>query len=329
MEAVLAIASVVTLVVLLWDMFITVFSGNGAGSLSKAWYRLAWRGLLAIHERRPIHRLLSLAGPFMLITSVLLWFAMLGAALFLALAALPGSVVNNLTGEAADPVQTAYFVSTTLTGLGYGDLVPSGFPWTMASTLATLGGTIIITISLSYVLAVLAAAIERKKLAQGIFGLGETVPRMAERAKLNDPGQSLMVHVLNLTSDIDHQSLKNLAYPILKYFHSPRADLSSSRAVLLLSDTFFLLGLMPEGARPPLGLLQIVDSSVARYVDLNGAHLESSSRQRTQPAQLVDAARQLGATCVGHEEFEVALDAYLPRRNLLIEICKQDGWDEK
>jgi hypothetical protein len=329
MEIALAIASVVMLLILLSDMFITVFSGNGAGPLSKAWYQMIWRGLLAIHERRPIHRLLSLAGPFMLIASILLWFSMLGGALFLALAALPGSVVNNLTGEPANLLETAYFVSTTVTSLGYGDQVPSGFPWTMASTISTLGGTIIITISLSYVLAVLAAAIERRKLAQGIFGLGETAPEMAEHAKLHDPHQSLKFHVLSLTSEIDHQALKNLAYPILKYFHSPRAGLSLTRAILLLSDTFFVLGILPEGKRPPAGLLHIVDNSIARYVELGKTRLASRGTHQPQPAHLIETARALGATSGANEGLEIALTNYLPRRDLLIEICLEDGWHEK
>lgn len=328
MELLLLTASAIVLLSLIWDMFITVLSGNGAGPLSKIWYRLVWWGLLAIHEHRPIHRLLSLAGPFMLLTSILLWYVMLAAALFLALAALPGTVENNLTGEPADLLELAYFVSTTISSLGYGDQVPSGFPWTMASTVATLGGTMIITISLSYVLAVLAAAIERRKLAQGIFGLGETAPEIIENAKLHDSQQSLKVHVLNLTSELDHQALKNLAYPVLKYFHSPRANLSAARAILLLSDAFFLRSILPEEKRPAQGLLHVVDGSIARYVELSKANPTGRSEQGAVLTHLREAARESGATDEMNETFDVALKSYLPRRNRLVQICRMDGWHE-
>jgi hypothetical protein len=322
---VLALSSAVMLFVLMLDVFITVFSSNGAGPLTKIWYLLAWRGLLAIHKHRTIHRLLSLAGPLMLVTSVLLWYAMLAVALFLALASLPGLVVNNITGEPASLWEIAYFVSTTISSLGYGDLVPSGFPWTIISTISTLGGTIIITISLSYVLSVLAAAIDRRKLAQGIFGLGETAPEIIEHAKLHDPQQSLKNYILNLTSQIDHQALRHSAYPILNYFHSSSAQLSPSRAILLLSDTFFLLSILPEEKRPPAGVLYIVDGSIAKYVEYSKPNLIDRTGQQLD--HLRDTAHALGVTST--EKLEGALEDYLPRRNLLVAICKEDGWHEQ
>lgn len=329
MKILLATGSAVLLLVLIWDMFITVFSGNGAGPLSKIWYRLAWRGLLVIHEYRPIHRLLSLAGPFMLLASFLVWYLILAVALFLALAALPGTVVNNTTGEPADLLELAYFVSTTVSSLGYGDQVPSGFPWTILSPVSTLGGSIIITVSISYVLAVLAAAIERRKLAQGIFGLGETAPEIIEHARLHDPHQSLKGYVLNLTAEIDHQALKHLAYPILNYFHSPSAELSPGRAILLLSDTFFLLGVLPEERRPPSGLLHIVDSSISRYVELSKSNPVSRAAQEPELTHLREMARQLGAPSEAQGKYAIALKKYLPRREMLVEMCKQDGWHPK
>ena len=325
----LTTVAVVVLLALAWDMFITVFSGSGAGPLSRNWYRLVWRGLLAVHERWSIHRLLSLAGPFMLLASFLLWYVMLVVALFLALAAQPGSVVSDATGEPASLLDLAYFASTTVSSLGYGDQVPSGFPWTIASTISTLGGAIIITVSLTYVLAVLAAAIERRKLAQGIFGLGESAPEIMEHAQLHDPQQSLKVYVLNLSSEIDHQALKLLAYPILKYFHSPRAGLSLGRGVLFLSDTLFFLSAQPEAKRPPLGLLHVLDSSIARYVELSNLKSASKVEEQPQMDHLRETADEVWATGEAPEQFNTALKQYLSRRDRLVEICRQDGWRER
>ena len=92
MEIPIGIASGVLLTVLIWGMFVTVFSGHGAGPGSKNCYRLTWRGLLAMHERWPMDRLLSLAGRFMLVATCLHCYVMLAVALFLALAALARSI---------------------------------------------------------------------------------------------------------------------------------------------------------------------------------------------------------------------------------------------
>ena len=57
----LVILAVFVLLLTLWDVFITVFSTQGAGPLSYRWGKWIWAGLLHVHRRRPIHRVLSLA----------------------------------------------------------------------------------------------------------------------------------------------------------------------------------------------------------------------------------------------------------------------------
>lgn len=318
------LASAVLVVLLVWDVFVTVLSGKGAGPLSSRWYRLVWGGLLIVHARRPIHSVLSFAGPFMLIASIVLWYVLLVAALFLALAAFHGSVVNNLTGDPAAGLDLAYFVTSTTSSLGYGDRVPSGFPWTIASTTATLAGTVILTISLSYVLAVLSAAIERRKLARGIFGLGETTREMIETATQSEGRETLNALVLDLVSQIDHQALKLLAYPVLKYFHSTRQELSLARALLAASDATFVLGLMPADTRPAQWVLGMLDSSVDKYVAL-GNSVESSGCGSTQDmGGLREVAHGLGLA----HAFEDTWGAYRPRRRRLLEMCRADGWRE-
>lgn len=83
----------------LWDVFITVFSTVGAGPLSRLWTGPLWRVLLLIHHRRPIHRVLTLTGPFALIAGIVLWYLLVGLALFLVVLAAPGSVVDGNTKE--------------------------------------------------------------------------------------------------------------------------------------------------------------------------------------------------------------------------------------
>jgi hypothetical protein len=325
MERILYIASVILVALTLWDVFITVFSSSGAGPLTRFWSQRVWNGLLFIHRRWPLHRLLSLIGPLILLGSILLWYALLGLGVFLAFAASPDSVINTNTGTPVDLLGKLYFVSNTISSLGYGDLVPSSFPWTLVSTVATLAATVVLTVSLSYVLSVLSAAIERKKLAQGIFGLGRTVVEIIERARLSEAEDSLKNYVLSLSSETDHQALKHLAYPILKFFHAKRADLSPARALLLLADTFFILGIVPEEHRPPVGVQQLVESSISNYAEFASTRLVPLPSPGHYPEHLLDAARLFG---VEEAVFKHAFEAYLPRRNRLVALCREDGWNE-
>lgn len=332
MQAALYIAAIALIALTLWDVFITIFSADGAGPITRFWSGLLWGGLLRIHRRRRIHRLLSLAGPFILLASILLWYVLLGVGLFLVFAAHPDSVVNNNTGLPVDLSEKVYFVSTTISSLGYGDLVPSGFPWTLASTLATLAATAVITVSLSYVLSVLSAAIERRKLAQAIFGLGKTIPDFMGQAWPDGSHHPLHGHLVTLASEIDHQGLKHLAYPILKFFHATNPELSPARALLLLSDSFFILGIAPPERQPPAGVRRLVESSVAGYVEKSALDLVTPEPEEEEeeevPERFLRAAREAGGLRPGDSDFSRALAEYLPLRARLVALAREDGWGE-
>lgn len=328
MQSLMSFASIVLAAIVIWDVFITVFSSKGEGFLTQLWTQPLWQGLLFIHRRQPVHHVLALAGPFMLLLSIIIWYTLLGVSFYLAIAAYPNSVVNNTTGEPIDLLAKVYFVGTTLSSLGYGDLVPSGPPWTFLSTGATLAATIILTISLSYVLSVLSAAIERRKLAQGIFGLGTTIPEIMEGAQLDDSRASLKNYVLSLASEIEHQAFKYHAYPILKFFHAPEAKYSPVRAILLLSDTFFIFSLLPAENQPPKGVKRVVESSIGSYIESTQSDILTPSDSEQNLETLVEVARGFGILIKEDAAARELFDNYLQRRQRLVSLCREDGWDE-
>jgi hypothetical protein len=316
------------LAITLWDAFITVFSSNGAGPLSRWWGRGVWNTLLAVHRRWRMHRALSVVGPGILVLNILLWYVLIGVALLLAVAAVPDSVVNSTTRAPVDLSKKIHFVTTTISSLGYGDLVPSGFPWTMLSTTGTLLATVIVTTSLSYVLAVLGAAVERRSLANSVFSMGVEVPDVVETAQLHDPMQSLKPYLLDLAGKIDQQAFKHLAYPVLKFFHTADATDSPARAVLLLGDALFVLGNLPPGRRPPAGVLKVLESSIANYARTARAGMMHPPEPRQAPEHLLAAASRLGACRDAPDALHAQLEAYLPTRSLLVAVCREDGWFE-
>lgn len=323
------LASLLLAAITLWDVFITLFNPAGAGPLTQLWTRPLWACLLWIHRRRRIHRVLSLTGPFVLVVSILLWYALLGLSVLLALGAYSSSVVHGETRAPATLLEKFYFVTTTISSLGYGDLTPTQFPWTILSTTAALAGTVIITISLSYVLSVLDAAIARRKLAKGIFGLGTTSAQIIERARLHDAKDSLKPYILSLASEIDDQALKQLAYPILKFFHSVDPESVPARALLLLANSFFLLESLPEERRAPPGVSQLVWSSIKDYAQFRHASIVAVQESpKSCPRHLVESARALGITTEQSERFHKAWEDYRPLHTLLVTLCREEGWED-
>lgn len=312
---------------LIYDVFITVLSLGGAGPLTRFWTRFVWQGLLAVHQRKRMHRLLSLIGPSMLLGSIVVWYLMLFLAGYLIFASRVDAVVNNTTGEPADLLQKVYFVGSTVSGLGYGDLVPNGAPWTFISSAATFWGTVVLTLSLSYVLSVLAAAIERRALAQSIFGVGSDIQSFLDNARLGEPEASLRTHILSIVSQLDRHAHKHLSYPILHFFHAPRRELSTSRAVLLLADTCFMLShVMPPEKRPSQGLLHLLDGSIDSFVEHGSRQVDTNRPNDGDVDALRATALELNAE-IESAQLEQALLAYQVRRSQLIAACRQDGWD--
>lgn len=329
MQSMLILTAALLAAVTLWDVFITLFSPAGAGPLTRLWTRPLWSCLLWFHERRRIHWLLSLVGPFMLLASIVLWYVLLGLSLLLALAGYAGSVVDGTTNEPAGLIEKLYFVTTTISSLGYGDLIPR-FPWTLISTTATLAATIILTIALSYVLSVLGAAIDRRTLAKEIFGLGTTSLQIIERSRLHDPRDSLKNYMLSITSQIDEQACKQLAYPILKYFHSVDPEADPARALLVLADSFFLLDSLTDERQPPVGISQLVWSSIGNYAQMRHVSIVSVPDSNVAcPRTLIENASQLGIPTDHSERFRQAWEEYCRLRVLLVTLCQEEGWPDE
>ena len=169
------VVGVLLLALVWWDSFVTVFSMDGAGPVTNFWTRVLWKGLLTLHERISCHWLLSMAGPLILVLTILVWCFAHAVAWTMIFISRPGSVVDDARGLVATPMETLYFVGTTVSSLGYGDFTPAAPPWTWLSNVACFSATIILTVSLSYVLAVLSAALEKHVLAQSVFGLGKDI----------------------------------------------------------------------------------------------------------------------------------------------------------
>ncbi|QDV33836.1 potassium channel family protein [Tautonia plasticadhaerens] len=311
-----------------FDAFVTVFSTRGAGPMTGLWTRSAWKALLAIHRRRPVHRVLAMSGPMMLLLAILAWYALLGLGWFLLFAGDATSVIDKGTGTAVGLPEKVYFVGATISGVGYGDLVPRGLPWTVLSNVAVLSGTVLLTTSLSYVLSVISAAIERKRLAEGIFAVGGDVEEFVANAWARDPGGPLDDHIMRLASRIGDHSLKHLCYPVLHYYHSDDPRQSPSRAILLLSDALFLIDhyASPE-ARPPEGVLKVAWSSIENYssrADNGVVGIEQVDRDvpnhldRETLVQLGIPTRTSGT--------DAGPSGYLERRRRLVAMCRQDGW---
>lgn len=306
----------------LLDAFRTILGASGMGRLSRTWSQALWRGGLALHRRRRAHTLLAALGPAILVLTILVWYSLLKLGGWLILTAAPGSVVSSSTGAYADGWQRLYFVATSTSGLGYGDLVPIGPPWTIVATTLSLLGTIVLTMSLSYVLSVLGAAVRRRSTASSVLALGETPTEVVRRATSGSDAATTRGHLLTLAAALGEGAEQHRAFPVLRFFHAATPERSTPRAALLLGDATHLLGRLPADRRPGEGVLAALQHAVGTTAEVEPAPPEAAdgadSRER-----LATMADELGC-----EDDEIGLRDYLETRRRLVAACRDDGWEE-
>lgn len=311
------------------DAFVTILSTRGGGPLTTLWTRAAWRILLFFHDRRPMHRVLGYAGPAMLALVVLVWLVLLAAGWFAVFASDSEAVIANETKTEATSLERLYFLGATISSSGYGDFVPSNFPWTFFAGLATTSVTLLVTASLSYILPVVSAAVERKILAQKIRAIGEDPVEIVERAWAGPSAGALDSHVLSLLDDINQNAHAYLVYPILHHFHVERPEESPSRMLLMLSDALFLAGhVVAEPLRPPASLLRVAEKVIQTYARLAShklyRHAEEEHGLEGLPSG--EALESRGIRVVEEPERRAVAGEYEALRRRLVALCREDGW---
>lgn len=169
MDVALTIAGIVVIVLGLRDMFHSLLHPKGQGSLS----RLVLSGVWKVSKATG-HRLGSVAGPGGMVAVILMWVLLQSAGW--ALIYLP-HVPEGFTYSGVDPadypdVAEALYVSfTTLSTVGYGDVVATD-PWIrLASPLQALTGFALLTAALTWFTQVYPPLSRRRALALELKGL--------------------------------------------------------------------------------------------------------------------------------------------------------------
>lgn len=193
-------------------------STSGSGPVSARFLDRMWRVGLAVHGRRPSHRMLHVYGvglTILLVTSWILGFWLSWTAVF---ASSEGSVLDATTRTPTDLGGKAYFVGYTLLTLGNGELIPSTAPWRMATLAASGTGLGLVTLSVTFVLNVVQAGNRRRSLAATIWTLGDSAEAIVARAH-DDPRQ--VGHQLwSLVEPFTMVREQHVSFPVLHYHHA-------------------------------------------------------------------------------------------------------------
>lgn len=305
------------------DAFITTLAvATTSGPVTRRLTHALWT--LGLMARRP--RLLRTLGPALLLLIIATWLLGLWTGWAMVFSAGPEAVVATTSGRVATGWERIYFTGYTLFTLGNGEFRPAGSVWQLLAVLALINGLGLATLSITYVIPVTSAALERRQLAGTIAALGDGPDTALIRAWDGEGfgvlGQRLMV----LEPALALLTQRHLGYPVLHFFHSTDRRTAAAPTIAVLDEMVTLLqfGVAAE-ARLPASTTAPLRAVLTQFLDtLRSAFITPADE--LPPIPSLDRLRAAGIPTVDDEAFAAHLVDINERRRLLAGLVRNDGW---
>ncbi|MEF2551056.1 potassium channel family protein [Aurantimonas sp. A2-1-M11] len=324
----MALLSLLGAAIVAWtivELGLTTLTAQGAGPLTARSMQWGWRLALAItggEERR--HRLLTLFGPLILAGAALIWFLGLWLGWWLVFLGSGDGILNAQTRVPADAQEMLYFTGYTLATLGLGDYQPTGALWQMLTTLCAANGLLALTLSVTYLVPVISAAVAKRQLAILIHGLGSTPDGILTRCAQCGSYARLGSILDTLSPDIVTLGQQHLAYPALHYFHSPQAAAALPLRLAALSEAIdSIAATVPADKQPDSLAMMRCQSAISSFLwSLQSGHIRLAEDEPPRPHSHVVAP-----PAPAHELKRIAAgQAGSVDRRLLLSLIESDGW---
>ncbi|WP_050183954.1 potassium channel family protein [Domibacillus robiginosus] len=321
MNEVYVIVGIILLIIGLIDfIWTTLWIEGGAGPVTRHLSTGIWKIMRKVSGDRGY--ILSLAGPLLLMSAVLMWVCLFWGGWTLFFAGDPNALTNTQVKASASWIDRLYFSGYIFFTLGNGSITPNGVFWKFATVCATASGMLSITLAVTYLISVLSAASQKRSFAQSVMGIGSTGEEIVQVAWSGKDFHNIDILLNTLASDLSKLTAQNNAYPILHYYHSVQPKKSEVLAVAVLDDALTLLqfGIL-EKYGPNRLLVKEVRSSIQNYIDtVQTAHIHPA--KQTPPVPNLRRLRQKGLPVCSDQEFQKTLHSLEERRKALLGIVE-------
>jgi hypothetical protein len=304
------------------DLLITTLLPSwGGGPITGRLNRWVWWGLLKLRS----HELLRWGGLALLLLSFTIWMLSFLAGWTLVFAAVPDALVTNTDHPEPAPLHSRlYYVAFTISSLGIGDVVPNGWWWELLTGLTVFHGFGAITLGLSFIIAVVDAAVTQRALASHITALGDgPVQLLVNTAVGDDP--PLGEHLPTLTQSLVQIAQAHKAYPVLHYFHNPDPQASAAVSIASLHEALVLLHAAVVNPAIPRTQLEVTMRAVGRLLDM--MNFSAAPADGTPPRPDLQPLRDVGLELRTDEQIDEAMEAFADDRERIMRLVHHDGWD--
>lgn len=325
MEVLFLILGIVIILLVTVDLLTTTLRMGGGGFISTFVSKWTWNLFFFMAKKDAKSHLLNLAGFFILIVLILTWLILIWSGYSLIYLSDLDSVVESSGEIPANTVGNIYFVGYTLSSLGNGDLKAGTDFWRIVTNIMSFYGFFFITLTITYILPVLDAAIKKRTLSAYIFQLGKTPDEILKNGWNGENFNMLYDQFKNMhTMVLDHTE-RHLAYPILHYFHSQNAKYAAPLNLALLDETITIQEIYQLDKSTAAYNWKILRQSIDAYLDVLGKSDILDSKE-APPFSYRHKLQSFPISISEDEEHQKLLE-FKKRRKIWVSLIEKDGWD--
>lgn len=319
-------AALVALVVL--DLVATTLTlGEGAGPMTRRLLGPLWRSLLRLGSRGRRSKMLSNAGPALLVLTVLIWASLSWGGWWLVFLG-SDSIRSAQTGAPASAWDVAYFAGFAVFTLGVGDFVADSAMWRVMTSVASFAGLALVTLAVTYLLSVISAVVTRRAFATRVSALGASGEEVLLGGWTGGAFSPAFVSYLTgLAGPLATVVQQQLAYPVLHYFRSGTPGESAPVAIAVLEDTLLLLGTVVDpSVAPDPSAIAPVRRIVDRYTRTVGGTPTARSTDEPPPVPSTALLVRVGIPLRADPAAADRLGGDDGRRRRLQQLVHGAGW---
>jgi len=296
-------------------LWTTLWVDGNAGPMTRrhnSWLR---RAILRVAGNR--HRVLSLTGPIVLVASVLVWAISVWTGWVLLFSSDPRALVDTHSGATAEIADRIYFAGSTMFTLGSGEFTPSGPFWKVATSFAGLNGLFMLTLAVTYLLAIIEAVVAKRSFASQVWTLGRTAEEFILNAWDGHSFRAVELQIVSITEQLQLVAEQHHAYPMLHFYHEAAKRQSVAHSLAVFSEVLLTFGHgVSESVRPAPAALVPAQRTIEEFLDtLQSAYVEPSKKCADPPA--LERLTAAGIPTVPAGEFDAAVRERQERRQLL------------
>lgn len=307
---------------LIWT---TLAASGGGGPLTSRLAHLLWEVVRVPPDFPRRHQVMRLGGLVVIGATVATWVVSIWVGWTLIFSSDPWAVVSSTTGQPATWWGRFYFVGTTISTLGLGDLIPPQQPWRVLAAVASMNGLLVATLAITYLVPVISAVTHRRQVALQISGLGGDPFEIAARSADPTGGRDLARHLEDLTGELHRLAQQHLTYPALHYFHDVSRETAGPVQVAVLDEALTLIQLISDGTQPIATTVDSARAAVRSFLaTLTAAYIAAADEPPAVPD--VRRLRALDVAAPPADEFRERMRDLADHRAALLGFVEDDGW---